>query len=103
MPTSETLAMPYRRLRALLPTIVFCLCLTSIPVRLVADVPFELRDGDRVVFIGDRLIEGEQQAGWIELMLTTQFPDRSITFRNLGWNGDTPAGESRARDRKSVV
>ena len=94
--TSETLAMPYRRLRALLPTIVFCLCLTSIPVRLVAEVPFELRDGDRVVFIGDRLFEGEQQAGWIELMLTTQFPDRSITFRNLGWNGDTPAGESRA-------
>ncbi|HRP06419.1 MAG TPA: hypothetical protein PLV87_16010, partial [Opitutaceae bacterium] len=88
--------MPYRHLRALLPTIVLCLGLVSIPGRLVAEVPFELKDGDRVVFIGDRLIEGGQQAGWIELMLTTQFPDRSITFRNLGWNGDTPAGESRA-------
>jgi putative heme-binding domain-containing protein len=48
------------------------------------------------VFVGDAVIEGEQQHGWIELMLTTRFADRSVTFRNLGWNGDTPAGDSRA-------
>lgn len=58
-------------------------------------LPFELKDGDRVAFIGDRLIEAEQQAGWIELMLTTRFADRNVTFRNLGWNADSPAGESR--------
>ncbi|MEY4938901.1 MAG: hypothetical protein RIQ93_636 [Verrucomicrobiota bacterium] len=57
---------------------------------------FELKEGDRVVFLGDRLIEGEQFEGWIEAMLTSRFPDRNVTFRNLGWNGDTPAGESRA-------
>ncbi|MBP8256972.1 MAG: HEAT repeat domain-containing protein, partial [Opitutaceae bacterium] len=84
------------RLRAPLSFLVLFLGLISIPGRLAAEAPFELREGDRVVFIGDRLIEGEQEAGWIELMLTTQFPDRSVTFRNLGWNGDTPAGESRA-------
>src|SRR5688572_31883684 len=28
-------------------------------------------------------------------MPTTRFPDRAITFRNLGWSGDTPAGDSR--------
>src|SRR5258707_8526426 len=28
-------------------------------------------------------------------MLTTSFPDRNITFRNLGWSADTPAGDSR--------
>src|SRR5438045_3035628 len=58
--------------------------------------PFELRDDDRVVFVGDAFIEGEQQHGWIELMLTTRFAPRNMLFRNLGWNGDTPAGESRA-------
>src|SRR5688572_24642586 len=60
-----------------------------------ADAPFELKAGDRVVFLGDTVIEREQYSGWIELMLTTRFPDRSITFRNLGWSGDTPAGDSR--------
>lgn len=57
--------------------------------------PLELRDGDRVVFIGDTLIEREQQQGWIELMLTSRFPERNVTFRNLGWSGDTPAGDAR--------
>jgi hypothetical protein len=27
---------------------------------------FELKDGDRVVFVGDSLIEGERSNGWIE-------------------------------------
>ena len=57
--------------------------------------PLELRAGDRVVFLGDTLMEREQYHGWIELMLTTRFPDRDITFRNLGWSADTPAGDSR--------
>lgn len=56
---------------------------------------FELRDGDRVVFLGDTLIEREQYHGWVELMLTSRFPERNVTFRNLGWSGDTPVGESR--------
>ncbi|MGH7947134.1 MAG: SGNH/GDSL hydrolase family protein [Opitutaceae bacterium] len=60
-----------------------------------ADAPFELEDGDRVVFLGDTFIEREQYHGWVELMLTARFPERSITFRNLGWSGDTPAGDSR--------
>ncbi|MBC8001790.1 MAG: HEAT repeat domain-containing protein, partial [Opitutaceae bacterium] len=57
--------------------------------------PFELKHGDRVAFIGDTLMEREQYHGWIELMLTTRFPDRQVTFRNLGWSADTPGGESR--------
>jgi putative heme-binding domain-containing protein len=56
---------------------------------------FELKDGDRVVFLGDTLIEREQYHGWVELMLTTRFPDRNVTFRNLGWSADIPDGTSR--------
>ncbi len=63
---------------------------------LSADTPtLELRDGDRVVLLGDGLIEQEQYSGWVEVMLTTSFPDKHITFRNLGWSADTPAGASR--------
>ena len=56
---------------------------------------FEFSEGDRVAFIGDAFIEREQHHGWIEIAATTQFPDRNVTFRNLGWSADTPSGESR--------
>jgi len=56
---------------------------------------FEFKDGDRVALIGDTFIEREQRYGYIEHLFTIQFPDRNVTFRNLGWSGDTPAGLSR--------
>jgi putative heme-binding domain-containing protein len=56
---------------------------------------FDLRDGDRVVLIGDTLIERELTYGHIEYLLTTQFHDRNVTFRNFGWSGDTPLGQAR--------
>ena len=56
---------------------------------------FELVDGDRVVLLGDALIEQEQYFGWIEIMLSSAFADRDVTFRNLGWSADTPGGDSR--------
>src|SRR5262245_40429554 len=56
---------------------------------------FELRDGDRAVWLGGTLIEREQRYGYWETALTLRYPDRNITFRNLGWSGDTVWGESR--------
>ncbi|MFK7734657.1 MAG: PVC-type heme-binding CxxCH protein [Pirellulaceae bacterium] len=60
-----------------------------------ADSQFELKQNDRVVFVGDALIEQAQYNGWIEVMMTTSFPEKDLTFRNLGWSADTPAGSSR--------
>ena len=57
---------------------------------------FELREGDRVVLLGDTFIEREQRHGFIEHMLVSHFPGRRITFRNLGWSADTPLGVARA-------
>jgi putative heme-binding domain-containing protein len=57
--------------------------------------PFTLRDGDRVVFLGDTLIEREGTDGELEARLTAAFPGVQATFRNLGWSGDTPTGLSR--------
>ncbi len=65
---------------------------------LAAEQPrFEWKDGDRVVLIGDTLIERDQKYGYLETLITAQNPDKSITFRNLGWSGDTALGLSRAR------
>ena len=75
-----------------------CLALllrTAISPATASATGFELSDGDRVVLLGDGLIEQEQYHGWVELMMTTSFPDRDVTFRNLGWTGDTPRGDSR--------
>jgi putative membrane-bound dehydrogenase-like protein len=56
----------------------------------------ELRDGDRVVFVGDTLIEREQRHGYVEHLIVTRYPDRDVTCRNLGWSADTPEGVARA-------
>jgi hypothetical protein len=50
---------------------------------------FELRDGDRVVLIGNTLIEREQTYSYLETLFVMRWPQRKITFRNLGWSGDT--------------
>ena len=57
---------------------------------------FPLVEGDRVVLLGNTLIEREQRYGYWETALTRRFPDKSIVFRNLGWSGDTVFGEARA-------
>ena len=57
---------------------------------------FELNDGDRIVLVGDTLIERDQRYGYLEAMLTLRNPEKDLTFRNLGWSGDTVAGLSRA-------
>jgi lysophospholipase L1-like esterase len=66
------------------------------PTAARASDPFALADGDRVVFVGSTLIEREQRYGYWETMLTSHFPDKNITFRNLGWSGDTVFGDARA-------
>lgn len=58
--------------------------------------PFELRDGDRVVLLGGTYIERMQSHGYFETLLTAAYPNRNITFRNLGWSGDDISGIARA-------
>ncbi len=57
---------------------------------------FDLKSGDRVVFVGNGLFENDLQFGYLEFALTTRFPERNIVFRNLGWSGDNVFGESRS-------
>jgi lysophospholipase L1-like esterase len=66
------------------------------PARALGADGFQLRDGDRVVLIGNTLIEREQRHGYWEVALTSHYPDRNIQFRNLGWSGDTVFGEAQA-------
>src|SRR5262245_44677326 len=60
-----------------------------------AAAEFELKEGDKVVLLGSTLIEREQRYGYWEAALTARYPDRNVTFRNLGWSGDTVWGDAR--------
>ena len=76
-----------------IPSLMRVLCLPAVAP---AAEKFSLKDGDRVVLLGNTLVEREQLSGWWELALTTRFHGKKITFRNLGWSGDDVYGTSRA-------
>lgn len=84
-------------MRFLFPCFIAILCsFASTDARSDRQPHFELRDGDRVVFFGDTLIERDQRYGYLETLLTIANPDKDLVFRNLGWSGDTVGGISRA-------
>jgi lysophospholipase L1-like esterase len=58
---------------------------------------FEFKDGDRIVWLGNTLVEREQRYGYWETALLAANADKNITLRNLGWSGDTVHGEARGR------
>lgn len=57
---------------------------------------FSLDDDERVLFVGNSLFENDLPYGYLELALTTRWPDRNVTFRNIGWAGDNVFGEARS-------
>jgi lysophospholipase L1-like esterase len=72
------------------------LCLETGATHADDEAPFAFRDQDRVVLLGGTFIERMQDDGYLEAMLTLGHPRQQLTFRNLGWSGDTVWGESRA-------
>ncbi len=72
------------------------LALSLLALAPAAPPPFELKPNDRVVWIGNTLVEREQRYGHWETALLGKFPDKNVTVRNLGWSGDTVFGDARA-------
>ena len=66
-----------------------------VPAVPAAALPLTLKDGDTVVLLGDTFFERDYHYGHIETMLTSA-AGKAVRFRNLGWSGDTPRGESRS-------
>lgn len=52
------------------------------------DTPFEFQQGDRVIFLGNTFAERMRQFSYFETLLLERFPDKELTFRNLGWSAD---------------
>jgi lysophospholipase L1-like esterase len=78
--------------------LIVCLPLEGVLAQGASDqsAGFQLQDGDRVVFLGNSLFEEDLRYGYLEYMLATAFADKKITFRNIGWGGDTVFGDARS-------
>lgn len=69
---------------------------------------FIFKPNDRVVFLGDSITEQYQYSTYLELYLTTRFPEGNMTFINAGIGGDTAFGganrfKSHVLDEKPTV
>src|SRR5579859_280540 len=59
-----------------------------------ADEPFFLRDGQRVVFLGDSNTFAGHYVAYLDAYLFTRFPDRKYELLNLGLPSETACGLS---------
>ena len=70
---------------------------------MVVGAGIELVEGDRVAFLGGTVFDRDRLYGELETALTAHFRGREITFRNLGWDGDTVFGHARTGGRRGAV
>jgi lysophospholipase L1-like esterase len=57
---------------------------------------FFVKDGDRVVMMGDSITEQYLYSSYVEMWTVTRFPAWNLTFRNVGIGGDrSPGGNGR--------
>lgn len=58
----------------------------------MAQAPFYLRDGDRVVFYGDSITDQRLYTVFTEAYVVTRFPKMNVKFIHSGWGGDRVTG-----------
>ncbi|MDA7524324.1 SGNH/GDSL hydrolase family protein [Verrucomicrobia bacterium] len=93
-----------QHLNAFVALCAWVLCTVSLAAQETnAAEALSLRDGDRVVFLGNTFFERALDHGHLETSLTVRWPEKRIIFRNLGWDGDTVYGHSRAGGRRRQV
>jgi lysophospholipase L1-like esterase len=60
-----------------------------------ADGPLAINDGERVLFVGNGLVENDQNHAYFEARLQRRLAGKYVTFRYMGWSGDTVRGSAR--------
>lgn len=64
---------------------------------------FFIKDGDRVVFLGDSITEQRLYTTYIEAYALTRHPEWKLWFRNVGWGGDTSWLRQRAHPDEGAL
>jgi lysophospholipase L1-like esterase len=70
------------------------LCLT--PLAAAQNSTALLQPSDRILLLGDTVIERAKDYGQIEAAIQLAAAGQPITLRNLGWSGDTVFGDARS-------
>jgi len=65
-----------------------------------AEPALALREGDRIVIVGNTLAERMQQFGNLETLLYSRFPKLNLVVRDLGWSADELTIQMRSQDFK---
>jgi lysophospholipase L1-like esterase len=60
-----------------------------------ADELLPLKDNERILFIGNGYIENDQWHAHLETRLQRRYPKQTLSFRYMGWSGDTVRGSAR--------
>lgn len=89
--------------RSLFSIAVGCLMHLNLLAQAQTVDPLKLDDGDRVAFLGNSFFEHALDHDHIETTLALRWAEKNIVFRNLGWDGDTVYGHSRAGGRRRAV
>lgn len=76
-------------MQRMLPCVVL---LMLAPAARAGDNEFFFKAADRIVFLGDSITEQYQYSTYLELYLTTRFPNGKMSFINAGIGGDTAGG-----------
>jgi len=56
----------------------------------------EFKQNERILFLGSSLVENDLAKGYLEFAISSRWPDKNLTFRNLGWSGDNVFAEARS-------
>lgn len=62
--------------------------------------PLRMEADDRIVFLGNAFFEQAIFYGELETSLALRLPEKKLSFRNIGWSGDTVFGHSRTFGRR---
>jgi lysophospholipase L1-like esterase len=63
-----------------------------LPLPVLAQSAFYLKDGDRVVFYGDSITDQRLYTTFTETFVLTRFPQMRVEFIHSGWGGDRVTG-----------
>ena len=71
--------------------ILMALLLASplLPKTATAAEKFFIHNGDRVAFLGDSITQQRLYTTYLEAYTLSRYPKWKLTFRNVGWGGDT--------------
>jgi len=61
--------------------------------------PLAFKQNEKVIFLGNAFFENAIANGEIETIFSLCFPEKNITFRNIGWSGDNVYAHARTRAR----